>query len=84
MKKNEYSKVTLSQAAQDCLQQLHNTLVAKQYAKRTIRNYIQEMRFLFAHYPDAVPCSISQQAQRKRVCQMSVNKQYPKAPINRF
>jgi integrase/recombinase XerD len=35
--------------------------VAKQYAKRTIRNYMQEMRFLFAHYPDAVPACISQQ-----------------------
>ncbi|HWR32400.1 MAG TPA: tyrosine-type recombinase/integrase [Chitinophagaceae bacterium] len=41
--------------------QLHNTLVAKQYAKRTIRNYMQEMRFLFAHYPDVLPTSISQQ-----------------------
>lgn len=41
--------------------QLHNTLVAKQYAKRTIRNYMQEMRFLFAHYYDVVPTSISQQ-----------------------
>jgi integrase/recombinase XerD len=45
----------------DCLQQLHNTLVAKQYAKRTIRNYMQEMRFLFAHYYDLLPGSISQQ-----------------------
>jgi site-specific recombinase XerD len=45
----------------DCLSQLHNTLVAKQYAKRTIRNYMQEMRFLFAHYYDVVPSSISQQ-----------------------
>jgi site-specific recombinase XerD len=40
---------------------LHNTLVAKQYAKRTIRNYMQEMRFLFAHYSDVLPTSISQQ-----------------------
>lgn len=47
--------------AQDWLQQLHNTLVAKQYAKRTIRNYMQEMRFLFAHYAGTAPCSISQQ-----------------------
>ena len=47
--------------AQDSLQQLHNTLVAKQYAKRTIRNYMQEMRFLFAHYHDVVPTSISHQ-----------------------
>lgn len=45
----------------DCLAQLHHTLVAKQYAKRTIRNYMQEMRFLFAHYYDVVPSSISQQ-----------------------
>ena len=45
----------------DCLAQLHNTLVAKQYAKRTIRNYMQEMRFLFAHYYDVVPSSINQQ-----------------------
>lgn len=44
----------------DCLQQLHHTLVAKQYAKRTIRNYLQEMRFLFAHYYDLLPTSISQ------------------------
>jgi site-specific recombinase XerD len=35
--------------------------VAKQYAKRTIRNYMQEMRFLFAHYHDVEPGSISQQ-----------------------
>ena len=45
----------------DCLNQLHNTLVAKQYAKRTIRNYMQEIRFLFAHYYDVVPSSINQQ-----------------------
>jgi integrase/recombinase XerD len=45
----------------DCLNQLHKTLVAKQYAKRTIRNYTQEMRFLFAHYYDIVPSSINQQ-----------------------
>jgi integrase/recombinase XerD len=45
----------------DCLHQLHKTLVAKQYAKRTIRNYTQEMRFLFAHYYDVVPSSINQQ-----------------------
>jgi hypothetical protein len=27
---------------------LHNTLLAKQYSHRTIRNYTQEMRFLIA------------------------------------
>ncbi len=47
--------------AQQCLQQLHNTLLAKQYAERTIRNYTQEMRYLFAHYYDLLPESISQQ-----------------------
>ena len=35
--------------------------MAKQYAARTIRNYMQEMRFLFAHYYDVLPASISQQ-----------------------
>lgn len=35
--------------------------MAKQYARRTIRNYMQEMRFLFAHYCDILPSSISQQ-----------------------
>ena len=50
MKKGEYSKVPLSLEAQDALQQLHVVLVAKHYSPRTIRNYTQEMRFLFAHY----------------------------------
>ena len=35
--------------------------MAKHYALRTIRNYTQEMRFLFAHYHDVLPASISQQ-----------------------
>lgn len=35
--------------------------MAKQYAIRTIRNYTQEMRFLFAHYYDILPGSITQQ-----------------------
>jgi integrase/recombinase XerD len=43
------------------LLQLFNVLTAKHYSPRTIRNYTQEMRFLFAHYPDVVPDSISQQ-----------------------
>lgn len=40
--------------------QLSNTLLAKQYSPRTIRNYVQEMRFLFAHYYDVLPASITQ------------------------
>jgi integrase/recombinase XerD len=43
------------------LLQLFNVLTAKHYSPRTVRNYTQEMRFLFAHYPDVVPDSISQQ-----------------------
>ena len=35
--------------------------MAKQYATRTIRNYMQEMRFLFAHYYAVFPGSITQQ-----------------------
>ena len=38
--------------AQEALQQLSNVLIAKHYSPRTIRNYVQEMRFLFAHYFD--------------------------------
>lgn len=51
----------MSAEAQACLQQMHNTLVAKNYSPRTIRNYLQEMRFLFAHYNDVVPTSINTQ-----------------------
>jgi len=40
---------------------MHNTLVAKNYSPRTMRNYLQEMRFLFAYYPDVVPATISTQ-----------------------
>jgi integrase/recombinase XerD len=47
--------------AQLCLQSLHQTLVAKHYAIRTIRNYTQEMRFLFGHYHDVYPHAITQQ-----------------------
>lgn len=48
----------LSLPAQDALQQMHAVLTAKHYSPRTIRNYIQEMRFLFAHYCDLMPESI--------------------------
>lgn len=51
----------MSADAQGCLQQLHNTLVVKHYSPRTIRNYVQEMRFLFAHYRDLLPSTITQQ-----------------------
>ena len=44
--------------AQDALQQLHAVLTAKHYSPRTIRNYMQEMRFLFAHHCDLLPGSI--------------------------
>jgi integrase/recombinase XerD len=68
LKKNEYSKVTLSTSAQECLEQLHNTLLAKQYATRTIRNYTQEIRFLFAHYYDVLPGAITQQDIVNYIC----------------
>ena len=47
----------LSVAAQACLLQMYNTLLARQYSVRSIRNYTQEMRFLFAHYYDLLPDS---------------------------
>ena len=37
---------------------MHAVLTAKNYSPRTIRNYTQEMRFLFAHYVDVLPASI--------------------------
>jgi integrase/recombinase XerD len=41
------------------LHQLHAVLTAKHYSPRTIRNYLQEMRFIFAHYPDVLPGAIT-------------------------
>jgi len=38
---------------------MHAVLTAKHYSPRTIRNYMQEMRFLFAHYHDLAVSSIS-------------------------
>jgi len=38
---------------------MFNVLTAKHYSPRTIRNYTQEMRFLFAHYHDVLVSSIS-------------------------
>lgn len=39
---------------------MHAVLTAKHYSPRTIRNYIQEMRFLFAHHCDLLPqCIVS-------------------------
>jgi site-specific recombinase XerD len=49
----------LSLQAQDALQQMFNVLTAKHYSKRTIRNYTQEMRFIFAHYYDVLPESLT-------------------------
>lgn len=34
-------------------------LTAKHYSVRTIRNYSQEMRFIFAHYYDVLPASLT-------------------------
>lgn len=34
---------------------MHAVLTAKHYSPRTIRNYTQEMRYLFAHYCDVMP-----------------------------
>ena len=48
----------MSPSAQEALQQMHAVLSAKHYSPRTIRNYMQEMRFLFAHYVDLMPESI--------------------------
>jgi integrase/recombinase XerD len=47
---------------------MHNTLLAKQYATRTIRNYTQEMRFLFSHYHDQLPSAIGQQQIINYIC----------------
>lgn len=44
--------------AQDALEQMHAVLTAKHYSPRTIRNYMQEMRFLFAHFCDLLPANI--------------------------
>ena len=68
MQKSNDSKVALPTEAQTCLQQLHNTLLVKQYASRTIRNYMQEMRFIFSHYYDRLPSQISQQDIISYIC----------------
>jgi site-specific recombinase XerD len=49
----------LSPQAQEALQQMHAVMLAKMYSPRTMRNYLQEMRFLFAHYVDVLPASIA-------------------------
>jgi integrase/recombinase XerD len=51
----------LSASSQEALHQLQAVLTAKHYSPRTIRNYMQEMRFIFAHYPDLLPASITSQ-----------------------
>jgi site-specific recombinase XerD len=47
---------------------MHNTMIAKRYAERSIRNYTREMRFLFAHYYDVLPESITQQDIINYIC----------------
>jgi integrase/recombinase XerD len=49
----------LSLQAKEALQQLCDVLSAKHYSPRTLRNYTQEMRFLFAHYHDKMPAGIT-------------------------
>lgn len=43
-------------------------MIAKRYAERSIRNYTREMRFLFAHYYDVLPESITQQDIINYIC----------------
>ena len=51
----------MSASSQEALHQLQAVLTAKHYSPRTIRNCMQEMRFIFAHYPDLLPASITSQ-----------------------
>ncbi len=60
-KKNNLCKIALNQEAQDCLLKLANYLTAKAFAQRTIRNYTQEMRYIFAHYNEVLPTDLRQQ-----------------------
>lgn len=60
-KKNEYGKTALNPEAQDLLHKLSNYLTAKAFAERTVRNYTQEMRYIFAHFNHLPPADLRQQ-----------------------
>jgi integrase/recombinase XerD len=45
--------------SQEALNQMHAVLTAKHYSPRTMRNYLQEMRFLFSHYTELLPGAIT-------------------------
>ena len=44
----------------ELLLELSNVLHAKDYATKTIRNYVQEMRLVFGYYNDLDPRDITQ------------------------
>jgi len=50
----------LNAEAQELLTNLANFLSAKGYSPRTVRNYVQEMRFLFAYFNHVPPKNIAQ------------------------
>ncbi|MBK7099459.1 MAG: phage integrase N-terminal SAM-like domain-containing protein [Sphingobacteriales bacterium] len=60
MKGNEISVKELRTDAVEWLQKLHQTLTVKEYGKGTIRNYSQEMKFLFKYYNHKTVADIRQ------------------------
>jgi len=59
-KKNELGKVNLNEKAAGYLIDLSNVLNSKDYAPRSIRNYVQEIRLLFGYYNDVDPKDLVQ------------------------
>lgn len=55
-----YSGIQVNDHAVECLQMLERILIIRRYSKSTKVGYIREMRFLFAHYLDLHPDSITQ------------------------
>ena len=55
LQKNEFGKTPLNERAVELLQKLSNFLNAKGYSLRTVRNYVQEVRFLFVYYNLLLP-----------------------------
>lgn len=59
-KKNELGKIELNPIAVGLLLELSNVMISKGLAVRSIRNYTQEMRLLFAFYNDTDPKDLTQ------------------------
>lgn len=61
MIKTQLGQIPLTSQAEQVLRQVEKVMVVKNYAHRSIENYLRELKFLFAYYRDLEPRELTTQ-----------------------